>query len=331
MIELPVDVAVIIVNYNTAALTLDAIDSVLSETHAARSIHTYVVDNASPDGDLHILERAIAEREWASRVTLVPSKKNIGFGAGNNLVISEIAQAASPPKYVFLLNPDARLKNNVVGILADFLEANPKAAAAGAGIESPDGASMSAAFRFPGEFSTFAQALAFGPVSKLLRRWEVWMPPDTPTMQVDWVSGAAVMMRLSEIRHVGYFDAAYFLYYEEVDLMKQLTRQGGQVWHVAEARVVHIEGASTGLGHTNNSQPRRLPVYWYESWHHYFSKNLGQPRALAAAMAWYTGALGNAALKPLRGGRGQTPAHFYRDFWRIAVRPLLGLRPLPYD
>jgi len=326
----PVDIAVIIVNYNTALLTIDAISSVLAEPHAERSVHTYVVDNASPQGDFFLLERAISERDWASRVTLVGSTKNVGFGAGNNLVLREIAEATPSPRYVFLLNPDARLNNDVVGILADFLDAHPAAAAVGAGIWNPQGKPVTAAFRFPGILSTFAEALAFGPVTRALRRWETPLPPTTSTQRVDWVAGAAVMLRLPEIWRAGLFDPSYFLYYEEVDLMRQLARQGCQVWHVAEAHVVHVEGAATGVK-SGNTFPKRLPTYWYASWQHYFLKNHGRFAAILAASAWYTGAAGNAAIAYMRGRTSQTPDRFYRDFWCVAVRPLLGLRPLPYD
>jgi len=323
-----INVAVVIVNYNTATLTLNAVASTLNKPHGGRSIAIHVVDNASPKGDFDVLMRAIADRGWASTVTLHASALNVGFGSGNNMVLEKLA--APLPTYVFLLNPDAMLENDTIGILADFLDAHPGAAAAGAGIANHEGVPVTAAFRFPGVLGTFAAALAFGPVSRLLRKWEVPLSPTTPTQPVGWVAGAAVMVRLEAMRRVGFFDPAYFLYYEEVDLMRQLSLQGGEIWHVAEARVVHIEGAATGV-RSGHDSPKRLPAYWYESWRHYFMKNLGRTRAISAAAAWYMGAIGNTVLELLRGGRPQTPKGFYGDFWRIAVRPLLGLRPLPYE
>lgn len=323
----PVDVAVIIVNYGTAAFTLEAVGSVLGKPHGGRSVQVYVVDNASPGGDADLLANAITQREWASRVALYASPRNLGFGAGNNLVLAELAATAPAPKYVFLLNPDARLENDAIGILANFLDTHPDAVAAGAGIASPEGVPVTAAFRFPGVLSTFAGALAFGPVSRLLNHWEVPLPPETPTQPVDWVSGAAVMLRLPDVVRTGFFDPVYFLYFEEVDLMRRLSLQGGQVWHVAEAGVVHIEGASTGV-RSSSGMPKRLPAYWYESWRHYFLKNNGRARTLLAAIAWYVGVAGNSVICTLRGRSPQAPANFHQDFWRVAVRPLLGLRSL---
>lgn len=320
------EIAVIIVNYNTAALTLDAIESVLARSHGGRSIELHVVDNASPNGDASVLSAALAERGWTSRVHLRSETQNHGFGRGNNLVLTELMRRAAPPAYAFLLNPDARLDNEAVAVLADFLDAHPAAAAAGASISSPEGVPVASAFRFPGIVSTFASALCLGPVSRLLRAWEVSLPPAMGTQRVDWVPGAAVMLRLSAVQRAGYFDPSYFLYFEEVDLMRQLTRQGGEVWHVGEARVAHTEGAATGV---RGASTRRLPAYWYHSWQHYFDKNRGRGMALLVAAAWYTGAAANGIIAALRGRQPDAPKRFYGDFWRLAIRPLLGLRPLP--
>ena len=322
------EIAVIIVNYNTAALALDAIESVLTRSHGGRSVELHVVDNASPNGDASVLSAALAERGWTSRVYLRSETQNHGFGRGNNLVLTELMRRAAPPSYAFLLNPDARLDNEAVAVLADFLDAHPAAAAAGASISSPEGVPVASAFRFPGIVSTFASAVCLGPVSRLLRAWEVSLSPAIGTQRVDWVSGAAVMLRLAAVQRAGYFDPSYFLYFEEVDLMRQLTRQGGEIWHLGEARVAHIEGAATGVRGANT---RRLPAYWYHSWQHYFEKNRGRGAALLAAAAWYTGAAANAVIAALRGREADAPKRFYGDFWRLAIRPLLGLRPSSLD
>ncbi|MGV7927255.1 hypothetical protein PJO48_29840, partial [Mycobacterium kansasii] len=80
---------------------------------------------------------------------------------------------------------------------ADRLDAAPNAAAAGAGISLPSGERVTAAFRFPSGPSEFAQALNFGPVSRFFCDKVVPLPADHPDGPVDWVAGAAVMMRLS--------------------------------------------------------------------------------------------------------------------------------------
>ena len=325
----PGRVAVIVVNYDTADLALVAVQSVLDRDHGGRRVDVHLVDNASPQGDGPALRDAIAARGWQDRVTLHAEAVNHGFGRGNNLVLAALCHQPVPPAMVFLLNPDACLRNEAVDILARFLESHPEAAAAGARIEKPGGIPVTAAFRFPGLAGSFSGGIAFGPVSRALARWEVPLGPDIPTGPVDWVAGAAVMLRLSALRETGFFDPAYFLYYEEVDLMLQLARGGWQTWYVAEARVSHAEGAATGVA--SATARRRRPAYWYGSWRHYFRKNHGRAYALATGAAWAFGSLLNFGIAGLRGRTPGAPQRFLPDLWAMGLRPLLGLKARPYD
>lgn len=323
------DVCVIIVNYGTADLTLAAVASVLAQVGSAgagRRLHSlHIVDNASPGPDAARIAEAIATRAWADRVTLHPERVNHGFGRGNNLVIAALLDAPTPPDKIFLLNPDATLGNDAVTLLANFLDAHPQAGAAGARIEKPGGIPVTAAFRFPGLISTFSGAVAFGPLSRLCARWQVPLPAATPTGPVDWVSGAAVMFRAAALRDAHMFDPAFFLYYEEVDLMQKTARAGWQTWHVAEALVLHAEGAATGVK-SGHPERRRLPAYWYHSWQYYMRKNHGLPVALLACLLWAAGSLLNHGLSRLRGREPGPPLRFFGDLWTFAMRPLLGLK-----
>lgn len=320
----PADVAVIIVNYGTADLALDAAASALAQPAGGRRVEVYLVDNASPGGDAARLAAGIAARGWEGQVTLHAEPANRGFGRGNNLVLEGLAARARPPEFVLLLNPDARLDNDAIGLLAAALTADPGAAAAGARIAKPDGTPVTAAFRFPSLASVFSDALAFGPVARLFEHRRVPLPPDQPTGPVDWVAGAALLARLDRLSAVGGFDPAYFLYYEEVDLMLQFARHGWRTLYISEAHVIHAEGAATGVK-SGEAVRRRRPAYWYQSWQHYFRKNHGRTYALAAAAAWLLGAALNRAISALRRRPPAAPLHFFRDFWAVACRPLLGL------
>ena len=324
------DVAVIIINYDTAELALNAVESVLAFSHGGHHSEIHLLDNASPQGDGDVLQAEIVARGWQDDVVLYKEAINHGFGRGNNRVLNALASRPTPPRYVFLLNPDAKLENDAIAILADFLDARPEAAVAGAGIAKPGGIRVTSAFRFPSIVSTFSSALSFGPVSRLLSHWQVPLSPSLPTSQVDWVAGAAAMIRFDAARQAGFFDPAYFLYYEEVDLMRQIKRLNRQIWFVAEAQVIHVEGAATNV---KSGQPerRRRPAYWYESWRHYFRKNHGRAFALTAATAWLAGAAANEIISRVKRGQPSTPLLFFQDIWAIVVRPLLGLKALPHE
>jgi GT2 family glycosyltransferase len=327
-----VEIAVIIVNYGTAKLALEAVESVLRRVHGGRSVEIHLVDNASPGGDAETIMTGLRNRGLEDRVCFYSEQQNHGFGRGNNIVLSTLATRDSPPEYVFLLNPDAILENESIAILAAFLDTHPKAAMAGAAIRKPGKDSLvTASFRFPGLASTFAGAANLGPVTKLLKRHTVPLSPNSGTVKVDWVAGAAVMVRFDVWRDLGFFDPYYFLYFEELDLMLQTARAGWECWYVPDARVVHVEGASTGVKSSREKDhyPRR-PAYWYASWRHYFTKNHGRAYALACALCWVSGSTLNHMMSPLLGRAASVPRHFYGDVWAMVLRPLLGMAERPY-
>lgn len=314
------NIAVIVVNYGTADLTIAAVDSVLARDHGGRDVTVHVVNNAAPGDDAATLTARHAAAGWGDRVVLHLEDENHGFGRGNNVALQALAAQESPPGYVFLLNPDAQLANEALDLLARTLETTPGAGLAGASVTKPDGTPVTAAFRFPNWVNEFSAALAFGPVARALRRWQVPLPPDQPAGPVDWVVGAAVMFRWEMLEKVGFFDPAYFLYYEEVDLMRQAHLAGYDCLFVPTAQVIHAEGAATGVKSLEVAR-RRRPAYWYDSWRIYFTKNHGRAGLLLASAAALSGSALGLALARLRGRTAEhIPLCFFTDFWSHVLR-----------
>lgn len=321
-------VAVIIVNYGTADLALAAVESVLGADHGPLEVSVHLVDNASPGGDAERLAQVIAARGWKGHVTLYPEATNHGFGRGNNLVIDALLRRNDPPGYIFLLNPDARLENDAIYRLWQHMTNDPDIGACGARIEDGKGNPVTAAFRFPGLVSVFSSAAAFGPVSRLFARQETALSPHLATQRVDWVAGAAVLLRTEALKETGGFDPAFFLYFEEVDLMRRMAGKGWQTWYVADARVTHEEGASTGVK-SGETLRKRLPDYWYQSWRYYFQSNHGRAWSLAAAVGWGFGSAINIVTSRLRLRNPSVPLAFYSDHWAHVLRPLLRGEAVP--
>ncbi|NBZ90042.1 glycosyltransferase family 2 protein [Stagnihabitans tardus] len=325
---LPADVVAIVVNYGTAELALLAVESLLD--HPDRLAGVHLVDNASPGEDGQRLAEAIAARGWGSRVTFRAETVNHGFGRGNNLVIDRLLAGEGAGRKVFLLNPDARVEGAAVARMADFLDSHPEAGAVGARIRKPgaDGIArpVTAAFRFPSLVSVFSDAVSFGPLARLCARWQVPLPAEMATGRVDWVAGAAVMFRLEALAEVGGFDPDFFLYYEEVELMHRLGRAGWQTWYLAEAEVLHAEGAATGV--KSGEAPRRRPAYWYRSWALYMVKTRGRAGALLATGLWLLGAGVNVGLSALRGRKAHLAPRFFADVRTHVLVPLLRGRNL---
>ena len=317
------DISVIIVNYGTADLTIEAVESVRARAHGGRSVDIHLVDNASVGDDAALLTQAHADRGWGDQVTLYLERENHGFGRGNNLVLRGLAARQTPPRYVFLLNPDAQLDNETIDTLAKALDDDPQVAAVGASITLPSGKPVTAAYRFPSPASEFLRAANLGPLSKRFARYMTALPADHPAGPVDWVSGACVMFRMSALQEVEFFDPTFFLYFEELDLMRRIRTKGYEVLYCPAAKIIHVEGAATQVK-SGRAERRPKPAYWYASWRIYFTKAFGRAGALWAAACWIAGSVLNLILAVLmRRKRIFAPERFYRDVSRIVIGPLL--------
>ena len=314
-------IAVIIVNYGTADLVIQAVESVLARAHGGRAVEIHVVDNASPGDDAAVLAEAHAARGWGDKgVTFWPEPENHGFGRGNNIVLHALAERETAPEFVFLLNSDAWLENETLDILARALEADPKAGGAGAGILHEDGTPAVCAFRFPTMSSEIARMIGIGAVERMLKHARVALPPDHDG-PVDWVAGASVMFRFEALRQIGFFDPVYFLYFEEVDMMRRLKLAGWHMLYVTEAKVTHIAGVSTEVK-TGHYKERPRPVFVYESWRYYFLRQHGWFYAMLTAILVMLSALVHKAVAALKRNPAGLPPRFLKDHLRFVILPL---------
>jgi N-acetylglucosaminyl-diphospho-decaprenol L-rhamnosyltransferase len=313
---LDLDVAVVIVTYKSAQLTIDCLRSIRADRSTANlRIRAVVVDNAS--GDLPAIAEAIASNRWSPWVTCVLAPTNGGFAYGNNLGIMH-ACSVSMPAYIYLLNPDTQVRDGAIGALIRFLEANHEVGIAGSSFENLDGSEWMIAFRFPSLLSELNSALDVGFVARLLQRWVVQRQMTKSPQPTAWICGASMMMRPSVIRATGGFDENYFLYFEETDFCRRAIRAGYPTWYVPESRVMHIRGQSTQVTDERLGK-RRLPPYWFESRRRYFAVTFGLNYAVAVdVVALLAEALG--WLKRLVLGRKQDSVpYFIRDLARHSV------------
>ena len=279
-------IAAIIVNYRSAELVLRHFPMLKRELAPYPGARVYIVDNASPGDDAAQLSD-LARRE--AIIEFIASPENGGFAKGNNLAIRRALASAVRPDFIFLLNPDAYPRPGAVSALVDFLAKRPKAGFAGARLEAEDGTPHVSAFRFFSVIGEFESGARTGIISRLLSKWRVAPPQRNESAEADWLCGAGLMIRTEVFERVGLFDDAYFLYYEETDLMRAARQAGFEVWYAPTARVVHYEGGSSGLSQGSDAQ-KETPIYWYQSRAHYYRKNHGAFYAGLADAAWLAGA-----------------------------------------
>jgi N-acetylglucosaminyl-diphospho-decaprenol L-rhamnosyltransferase len=311
-----------IVNYRTAPQTIECLRALAPQVQDLAATGTLtqvvVVDNASGDDSVVQVQGAIAQNHW-QWATCMPSSENGGFAYGNNLAIRLALAHPIRPDYFLLLNPDTVVRPGALQHLVAFMDATPAAGLAGSSFENEDGSPWPYAFRFPSILGELEDGLRLGIVSRMLEPWNVVQTMGASPAQVDWLSGACLMVRRSVIEAIGLMDEEYFLYCEEMDFCLQARRAGWPCWYVPASRVMHIRGKSTGLGDQQPTDRRPMPTYWFHSRRRFWVKNYGLVRTALADGVWIGGFSLWKVRQKLQGKPDCDPPNFLTDFIRNSV------------
>jgi N-acetylglucosaminyl-diphospho-decaprenol L-rhamnosyltransferase len=293
------DVAVSIVNTNSRELLLACLESLAGE-----GAELVVLDNASEDGS------ADAVRERFPDVQVIAQEQRAGFGANHNTVIR-----ATDGRYVYVLNEDTTADDWGFARMVEYMDAHPRVAALGPRIAYPDGRRQASAWRFPTPLNALLSLPSLGKVGIVQSHGDVPRP-------VDWVMGAALLLRRSALDEVGLFDEGFFIYSEEVDLQLRLRRAGWDVHFFPAVTVVHHESQFSA-----DIPERRINEMW-RSRHRYWRKHHSPLGARVAALSTGVQYGLRAGLAPAAGrdrGFGARMRLHVRDAWRVSGP---GLREL---
>jgi len=256
------EIAAVIVNYNAGSELVLALQSLVIDL-AGREWEAVVVDNASTDGSDD------CAHAFAPRVRLIRNATNVGFGRAVNQGV-----AASGAPLVLIMNPDCRVHAGAVATLRSQLDAHDACAVVGPRVLDPDGAVQGSARGDPDMLTGL-----FGRTSRL-RDWFRLLPAarrnvvtdvaignGTPSVVVDWVSGACMLVRRSAFEAVHGFDERYFMYWEDADLCRRLRAHGYHVRYVPGATVVHQVGHSSRSARAASIRAFHDSAYQYYATH----------------------------------------------------------------
>ena len=295
---------IVIVNYRTADLAVDCLRSLAAQASDLAGGRVVVIDNASGDDSVVKLQSAIEQHGWSTWAEVMPLDRNGGFAFGNNAGIRSALAAGDQIEYVMLLNPDTIVRAGAIRALVDFMDAHPRAGIAGSLLENAEGGIDCSAHRIHSPLSELDGGARLGLLSRVLHRFVVSGHPRAEAHQCDWVSGASLIMRRAVLDDIGLMDEGYFLYFEEVDFCCRSKRVGWEVWYVPQSRVMHLEGAATGI----RAVAKRRPKYWYDSRRRFFVKQYGVPGLVLSDLFWAMGRATFLLRRLLRLGGGQ-PDH----------------------
>jgi len=285
------DLSVSIVNTNSRELLLACLESL-----APVEAEIVVLDNASEDGS------AAAVRERFPHVRVIEQEHRAGFGSNHNTVIR-----ATTGRYVYVLNEDTTADDWSFERITEYLDAHPQVAALGPRLVYPDGRLQDSAWRFPTPLVSTMGLATLGQLG-------VKQSKGASVRPVDWVMGAALVLRREALDQVGLFDEDFFLYSEEVDLQARLRQAGWETHYFPELTVVHHESQfSAGI------PERRINEMW-RSRHRYWRKHHSRMGARVAALATGSQYAACALLSPAArrdpGIEARMRLHA-RDAWRV--------------
>ncbi|NPV00504.1 MAG: glycosyltransferase family 2 protein [Brevinematales bacterium] len=230
-----IDVSVIFVNYNTEKLLQNCIQSIREKTKGL-NYELIVVDNASSETSVNFI------RENIKNITLIASKENRGFGAGNNLGIPHAGG-----KYLFFLNCDTILLNNAIKQFYDFMEEHEAEHIGCIGTYLFD-KDLKVTNSYGGFHRLFQEI--FNRIKKMtrkiLRRKKSTPASTTPgeTKEVEVIVGADMFVPKNAISECGPFDESFFLYSEENDLQYRMKKKNWKRMIITGPKIIHLEGGS---------------------------------------------------------------------------------------
>lgn len=228
------DLSIVMVGYNAGRHIPVCLDSIFGSPQAV-DFEVVMVDNASKDDGVEMVE------ERYPAVNILRNETNRGFARACNQGI-----AAASGRYILLLNTDTSTVGDALTRLVRFMDAMPNAGAAGPRLINADGALQHSIRNFPTMANQLAQALFLNrvfPRAGSLQETVVDPGAYAAVRPVEWVSGAALIVRREALEAVGPLDERYFVYAEEKDWCRRAAAAGYPTYFCPEAKIVHFGGA----------------------------------------------------------------------------------------
>jgi len=243
------ELSIIIVDYKSSNYTISLISNLLKNLSGI-NYEIIVVDN-DPSGNA---DQVISNKFAGNKlIKVIKSEKNAGFGAGNNL-----GAKSAQGDYLLLLNPDTEVCENAIEKMIDFLLKHSEIGALTPLIIQADGKSYQR--HFFGKFQNFS--------SLLLRNQSGVIKKDPPEFfYSEMITAAALMVRKDFFDKIGGFDEKIFMYLEDEDLCRQLSKIGLKNAVLTTAKIIHFEGKS--------STSFEKKKFYYKSQDYYWQKHYG--------------------------------------------------------
>jgi len=255
----PIRISVCLVSWNVRDDLVACLDS-LADAAPGVAHEAIVVDNASTDDTVTVL------RERFPQAELIENRENRGFAAATNQ-----AMAAASGETLLLLNPDTLLPPNALSELLHVADAHPEAGLIAPKLLNPDGSLQPSCRRFPTVGAALFRHTLLGRLFPRNRWAAVYVMAEwghDEVREVDWASGACLLVRRDLYETIGPLDEGFFWGSEDVDYCYRARAAGRQVLYTPRPAIVHRIGAST------NQAPVRTILRFHRSMARLYRKHL---------------------------------------------------------
>lgn len=218
-----------IVTYNNISTIAKTLETLFGETKDI-DFKLYVLDNGSSDGTPEFIEKNYPD------VTVIRSGKNVGFGAGHNIIINQVES-----KYHAVINPDIVLTQNAVKKMADYMDENPDIGLLSPRICFPDGRDQILGKRNPHLKYLVASRFRGDEPSKLLKEYAMLDCDLSKPTEIENATGCFMFIRTDILKSIGGFDDGFFMYFEDADLARRINEVSKCVYY-PDAVVNHVWG-----------------------------------------------------------------------------------------
>ncbi len=241
------DLAIVIVNYNTKDLLRACLRSVYA-SEGDFTYHVTVVDNASQDGSVDMV------RQEFPQAAVIPAPMNGGFAYANNIGLRSYGYAQNHPidtlpRYALLLNPDTEVPPTALAEMLALMDRRTELGAAGPRLILPDGRLDKACRRaFPSPMSFIYRGLGLSklfPEHPRFAQYNLTYLPEDQETEVDSVVGAFMLVRREALEAVGLLDESFFMYGEDLDWAYRIKQAGWKIWYYPNVIVYHHKGAAS--------------------------------------------------------------------------------------
>ena len=229
------DVSVIIVNFNTAKMTAECIESIYQFSKGIE-FEIIIVDNNSQDNSVDYIKQNYPN------VNIIALDENKGFGKANN-----IGANSAKGKYLFFLNSDTLLKDNALKTFFSFSEKNSTAlniGIVGGILLNTQGKQCESFDKFPNAMTELLKLMANHHSSINYVKNKFNNNITKKYFKVDYICGADLFMSKELFVKIEGFDPLFFMYYEESDMQKRISNLNKNNYILKDVHILHYGGGS---------------------------------------------------------------------------------------